>query len=183
MMKRPNKAEKLARQVNAPISTRPRERSLSPDLESAPSTIPLFNTSARRKGTGHHIAGLGGQEALVPGAREAEARRASDRERLEEQGMEVGEAVVDGGLKRKKGLKDKVKAAREVLAADEGRSERKLGGKPDKKKVGVLGGGELLMGRGGDAMPSRRWWREDGLGPADDRSACVDGVALKRDER
>ncbi|SCV74496.1 BQ2448_8137 [Microbotryum intermedium] len=53
--KRPTKAEKLSRQVNAPISSlnyrSPRPRSLSPDLTTTASTstsIPLFNTS--RKG-------------------------------------------------------------------------------------------------------------------------------------
>ncbi|KDE02750.1 hypothetical protein MVLG_06718 [Microbotryum lychnidis-dioicae p1A1 Lamole] len=57
MAKRPTKAEKLSRQVNAPISTlnrSQRPRSLSPDLATATAStststsIPLFNTS--RKG-------------------------------------------------------------------------------------------------------------------------------------
>lgn len=187
MMKRPTKAEKLSRQVNTPSAPARRDRSLSPDLHpSGPSVIPLFNTSAKRRGAAHPIAGLGAHEALVTTAREAEARRASDRERLEEAGMTVGEAEVEGAGRKKKGLKDKIRAAREEVAAGEERSGRKLGGKPERKKAGVLGGGECCVSacRGGGggcaklAGARARWARGRRLAcrfkPATDRCYVLD---------
>lgn len=79
----------------------------------------------------------------MPSASDEQRERArSDRERVEDEGMQVGEVVVD--VKRKRGLKEKLAKAKEMIKEGEERSARKfVGGKPGGKKAGVLGGGEL----------------------------------------
>ncbi|GAA5966468.1 hypothetical protein JCM21900_003484 [Sporobolomyces salmonicolor] len=134
-MKRPTKAEKVSRQVNKPAA--PRERSLSP--EAPRSAIPLFNTSVPGRQTSKPDPRLdqlaASSSAPLPAA-----------DTLDEDAMDDD---VDGEeapkAKKKRSLKDKVKAAKESLKDDEQRSKGKLGGKPKKGgKPHVLGGADYL---------------------------------------
>ncbi|GAA5871867.1 hypothetical protein JCM1840_004022 [Sporobolomyces johnsonii] len=137
-MKRPTKAEKVSRQVNKPAA--PRQRSLSP--EAPRSAIPLFNTSVPGRQTSKpdpRLAQLAGSSsAPSPAADMVDDEDAMD-DGLDDDDDEAPKA------KKKRSLKDKVKAAKESLKDDEQRSKGKLGGKPKKGgKPHVLGGADYL---------------------------------------
>ncbi|KAK4700518.1 hypothetical protein P7C70_g5728, partial [Phenoliferia sp. Uapishka_3] len=153
MMKRPTKAEKVARTINAP--PRPRQRSISPEIESAKSAIPLFNTSAKR---GDHSK-LSAKAAPAPdkfrfpdvtGPTVAMELEAEDGMNEDEDEDETAEPSEGGNLiKKKSNFKDKVKIARAAVEEAEIKGREKLsgktsGGKPGGKKGHVLGGTDYL---------------------------------------
>jgi transposase len=120
----------VSRQVNAPPSARPR-RSVSPE-EGPRSAIPLFNTSVKGRARLARPADcdpMSLDSSLVPSPAQ------SDKEMEAEQ--------VDGdAASKKKSLKEKIKAAKESIKADEQKNKGKLAGKPkakgaDKFSLGV----------------------------------------------
>ncbi|KAI5481370.1 hypothetical protein MNV49_004992 [Pseudohyphozyma bogoriensis] len=122
MMKRPTKAEKVSRAVNNPAPRR-RSRSLSPD-EGPRSAIPLFNTSAKRLKSrlqmADDIMSLDSSKAPTP----AESPAAMDASEFEQEG---GPSTSEPAAKKKKSLKDKVRAAKESVREGEDKSKAKLG--------------------------------------------------------
>ncbi|GAA5879178.1 hypothetical protein JCM3774_002101 [Rhodotorula dairenensis] len=145
MMKRPTKSEKVSRQINKPAQPAQRiERSLSPDA--GPSAIPLFNTS------------VPGRQTLKPDPRSRKSAASSGKATAKLVGDEDdGDNAMseDGGsdaadddnedaapLSRKKkgGLKDKVRAAKNAMKEDDARSAAKVAGNRRKgPKSNVLG--------------------------------------------
>ncbi|GAA5938020.1 uncharacterized protein JCM15063_005442 [Sporobolomyces koalae] len=151
--KRPNKAEKVARQINKPISSHNRERSLSPETDQPRSEIPLFNTSAKGRQYSHKPDPRKVNSMIEDdGAQEMQVAQEDD------EGAEAEEAP---GGKRKKNLKDKLKAANQALDRDSEKTERKLGAKYKKGGKGgpILGGKDyvkMLESRPGGAFKHKK---------------------------
>ncbi|GAA6024091.1 hypothetical protein JCM8202_004248 [Rhodotorula sphaerocarpa] len=143
MMKRPTKS--VSRQVNKPEQPVHRvERSLSPDA--GPSAIPLFNTS---------VPGRQSTTKPTPQTRQKPAPKSSEGPDALDDLMDADdgnseeedpstEPGLDGAAAKKKkgGLRDKVRAAKNAMKGDEARSSAKLGGggqgagagRPNRKK-------------------------------------------------
>ncbi|GAA5908560.1 uncharacterized protein JCM6883_005586 [Sporobolomyces salmoneus] len=135
--KRPTKAEKVARQINKPINSHNRERSLSPETNER-SEIPLFNTSAK-----------GRQVSNKPDPRKVPLEAMEDDN--EEEPADLVEALEEeaagsGGGKKPSTLKSKLKKATQQLKQDGEKTERKLGAKYGKggKKAPILEGKDYV---------------------------------------
>ncbi|GJN94146.1 hypothetical protein Rhopal_007220-T1 [Rhodotorula paludigena] len=153
LTKRFSKADRTARKINAqsgPGSQQRTERSVSPD-DAPRSAIPLFNTSARGRTSTKPDPRLAAAAAAGPASLVDEPApvHAADGD-VEPDLMDEGDAAAGpgsgsgGGKKKNKSLKDKVRAAKESLRADEQRSRDKLGGGANKggkkgRKGNVLG--------------------------------------------
>ncbi|GAA5982583.1 hypothetical protein JCM10908_006706 [Rhodotorula pacifica] len=145
MMKRPTKSEKVSRQINKPAQPAQRiERSLSPDA--GPSTIPLFNTSVPGRQTSKPDPRTRKSAASTSSSRPATSDLVGedvDDEVMSEDGDgDDGEedAAHLGGKKKKGGLKDKVRAAKNAMKEDDARSAAKVAGNRRKgPKSNVLG--------------------------------------------
>ncbi|GAA6062266.1 hypothetical protein JCM10212_000926 [Sporobolomyces blumeae] len=148
--KRPTKAEKVARTINKPEQPTSRaQRSLSPD-EGPRSAIPLFNTSAKgRAPTKPDPRIKPGLDAML-----------DDGEVEPDADLEGEDAGDDLKPKKKRNLKDKLKAAKESLDKDEQRHDQKLGAKYKKGgKPHVLGGKDyvkMLESRPGGAFKHKK---------------------------
>ncbi|KAL8286287.1 hypothetical protein RQP46_004775 [Phenoliferia psychrophenolica] len=140
MMKRPNKAEKVARTVNAP--PRAYQRSVSPEVEAPRSAIPLFNTSAKRM-----TARLADYDPMSLDSSKAPSPAVSVKSTAMELEEEDAEAA-SGKPRKKSSFKDKIKTARADLEEAEVKGKSKLSGKPGgkagDKKGHVLGGTDYL---------------------------------------
>ncbi|KAM0755504.1 hypothetical protein T439DRAFT_4873 [Meredithblackwellia eburnea MCA 4105] len=156
LMKRPTKAEKVSRQLNAPpqTSTR-RERSLSPD-DGPRSAIPLFNTSAKRRLQqrlqDYDPMSLDSSKAPSP----ATSDGMEEDEQLAAQGSAQG-TTAEGKKKKSSSFKDKIKSARQAVEEAQLKGKSKLSGKPitaatsasegagtGKKNKHILGGKDYL---------------------------------------
>ncbi|GAA5889036.1 hypothetical protein JCM16303_004225 [Sporobolomyces ruberrimus] len=152
--KRPNKAEKVARQINKPIASHNRERSLSPETNATPSEIPLFNTSAK-----------GRQHSTKPDPRKLQQQAMRDDDE-EEEAPELVDANEEeegqgAGGKKKKNLKEKLRQANQAIEKDQEKTERKLGAKYKKggKAGPILGGKDyvkMLESRPGGAFKHKK---------------------------
>lgn len=136
-MKRPNRAEKVSRQTNAPV----RPRVASPSLPDEKSAIPLFNSS--RKLT------VPPTRSTNPAAIAAAAGGLPTGDDLmhEEEQLDLVEQIASGGatIKKKSSLKDKVRAAKESMKVDESKGNTgKLGKSLQRGKSNVLGGVDYL---------------------------------------
>ncbi|GAA6019355.1 hypothetical protein JCM11491_000905 [Sporobolomyces phaffii] len=159
--KRPNKAEKVARQINKPIASHNRERSLSPETDAPRSEIPLFNTSAK----GRQVSSKPDPRKLSqPAQRMQDDGDDDDEEEAPElvdaeDGDDVDQ-VLSGGRK-KKNLKEKLRQANQAVDKDQGNTERKLGAKYKKGGKGgpILGGKDyvkMLESRPGGAFKHKK---------------------------
>ncbi|GAA5962267.1 hypothetical protein JCM3765_004727 [Sporobolomyces pararoseus] len=152
--KRPTKAEKVARQINKPLNSSTRQRSLSPEIEGETTTvrseIPLFNTSAK-----------GRQYSTKPDPRKVNTMIEDDDDEAPELVDADDEEVVESSKKKSKNLKEKLKLANQSLDKDESRVDRKLGSKYKKggKKPPILGGKDyvkMLESRPGGAFKHKK---------------------------
>ncbi|GAA5997616.1 uncharacterized protein JCM10292_000974 [Rhodotorula paludigena] len=150
LTKRFSKADRTARKINAQSGPSIQQRSVSPD-DAPRSAIPLFNTSARGRTSTKPDPRLAAAAAAGPASLVDEPAPVHDADGdVEPDLMDEGDAAAapgsggGGGKKRNKSLKDKVRAAKESLRADEQRSRDKLGGGAGKggkkgRKGNVLG--------------------------------------------
>ncbi|GAA6015180.1 hypothetical protein JCM10207_003631 [Rhodosporidiobolus poonsookiae] len=130
LMKRPNKADRTAKKINAQSAPSRPDRSPSPDgdADSSRSAIPLFNTSARGRAPTKPDPRLA---AAAEGAELVDAGAGAGADAMDESDGAEEEDEAPAASKKKKagGLRDKVRKAKEGLRDDEARTAAKLGGK------------------------------------------------------
>ncbi|BGP27965.1 hypothetical protein Rt10032_c14g5304 [Rhodotorula toruloides] len=147
MYKRPSKSEKVARQINKQSAPAPRyERSISP--EGPRTAIPLFNESRRtfvptkpdpRLPKLADYDSMSQDSSLVGSPAETSDKVMEDEDADEpDLAMDKDEDTPAAVGKKRKSLKDKVRAAKEAIKEDELKSRGKLAGKK-ARKGNVLG--------------------------------------------
>ncbi|GAA5838557.1 hypothetical protein JCM11251_003424 [Rhodosporidiobolus azoricus] len=147
MMKRPSKADREAKKILDQSCPRP-QRVDSDDEEAPSSAIPLFNTSARGRATTKPDPRLAASASSSADALEVPTLVGSARGDPDlAMDEDDGEGASSGAAKKKKGgLRDKVRKAKELLKEDAAKSDAKLGSRGPKKgkKEHVLGGKDYL---------------------------------------
>lgn len=137
-MKRPNRAEKVSRQTNAPA----RPRAVSPGHSGEQSAIPLFNSSRKSTKTETRSTNPAAIALLAGGL------PTGDDPRQEEEQLDLVEqlSAENGSVApKKKSLKDKVNAAKDRMKLHERKGkEPKLSRGLTRGKSNVLGGVDYL---------------------------------------
>ncbi|ORY82982.1 hypothetical protein BCR35DRAFT_303643, partial [Leucosporidium creatinivorum] len=139
LMKRPTKAEKQSRQVNQPSRPRP-ARSLSPEIPSTRSEIPLFNTSVPGRPGAPPKQASTAKSRLQAKLADYDPMSLDSSTRSSPHAMEADDlesnaipSASSAATTTKKTAKERLLAAKESVALDQHRSNNKLQGRPKSK--------------------------------------------------